>query len=195
MPMEPGFVAFVTVLALSAPGPSSPPAELTAPPPVMPPLHCQAESAQFDQEAEALIAIRIEALRSKFAPGAPAIAPDPELTRIAQARACAIASGAQDFSHTDDKGVFIAGRLVHEHLGPHGTVGENIMEADGTMEFGAEAFAKAAVEGWMNSPGHRHNILNPRYSLSGVGVAKMGGQAVAAQIFFGLPVERDSDSH
>ena len=33
-------------------------------------------------------------------------------------------------------------------------------------------FAKTVVEGWMNSPGHRKNILNPDYEYLGCGCAK-----------------------
>lgn len=35
----------------------------------------------------------------------------------------------------------------------------------------AEAMARAIVSGWMNSPGHRDNILNEGYRRIGVGVA------------------------
>lgn len=33
-------------------------------------------------------------------------------------------------------------------------------------------FAKTVVEGWMNSPGHRNNILNPDFEYLGCGCAK-----------------------
>jgi uncharacterized protein YkwD len=33
-------------------------------------------------------------------------------------------------------------------------------------------FAKIVVEGWMNSPGHRKNILNPEFTYLGCGCAK-----------------------
>lgn len=33
-----------------------------------------------------------------------------------------------------------------------------------------EDLAKQAVEGWMNSPGHRHNILTPYWRQEGIGV-------------------------
>jgi len=35
----------------------------------------------------------------------------------------------------------------------------------------AEALARRAVEGWMNSPGHRKNILTPYWRREGIGVA------------------------
>jgi uncharacterized protein YkwD len=43
----------------------------------------------------------------------------------------------------------------------------------------------------MKSPGHRENILNPRYDASGIGVAMAGGQAFATQVFRGPPRVRD----
>jgi uncharacterized protein YkwD len=35
-----------------------------------------------------------------------------------------------------------------------------------------EQVAEEAVNGWMSSPGHRENILNPQYTYSGLGVAR-----------------------
>jgi uncharacterized protein YkwD len=34
-----------------------------------------------------------------------------------------------------------------------------------------DEIAERAVTGWMNSPGHRQNILTPRYEIEGIGVA------------------------
>jgi uncharacterized protein YkwD len=34
-----------------------------------------------------------------------------------------------------------------------------------------EDLASSTVNGWMGSPGHRQNILNPDYSKEGIGVA------------------------
>jgi uncharacterized protein YkwD len=176
------------------PYPGPPPALLAPPPRTAPALACQDGDQRFAQEAEALIALRIAAARAQFAPAAPRLAPDPDLTAMAQVRSCAMASGDADFSHTDTAGNFIAGRMVRERFGPYGLVGENIMEASGTgRSFGPEEFAKAAVDGWMKSPGHRADILSPRYDISGIGVARLGGQAVATQIFRGPPRTRDSD--
>ncbi len=59
-------------------------------------------------------------------------------------------------------------------------VGENIfasqayMESDGvkTPEMEKmEVVAQKAITGWMNSPGHRKNILDPDYTQEGTGVA------------------------
>ncbi len=171
-----------------------PPALLAPPPRTAPALACQDGDQRFAQEAEALIALRIAAARAKFAPGAPPLMPDIDLTRIAQRRSCDMARGMSDFSHTDAQGNFIAGDMVRGRFGPYGLVGENIMEASGTgRSFGPEEFAKAAVDGWMKSPGHRENILNPRYDISGIGVAMVGDTAFATQVFRGPPRTRDSD--
>ena len=45
--------------------------------------------------------------------------------------------------------------------------------------------AKKAVDGWMNSPGHRANILNPDYTFAGIGVAISKDKKIkATQMFF-----------
>jgi len=72
-------------------------------------------------------------------------------------------------------------RLFHQELGPIqracgvGYVGENV--ARGTIS------AKQMVGLWMNSPGHRANILFRKYRLTGVGARRGGGQWWAAQVF------------
>lgn len=48
--------------------------------------------------------------------------------------------------------------------------GENIFRVTG----GGGVSAQQAFEGWMNSPGHRANMLNPAYNMSGVGVSHDG---------------------
>ncbi|MCC0643095.1 sporulation protein [Clostridioides sp. ZZV14-6150] len=58
------------------------------------------------------------------------------------------------------------------------TAGENIAMGQKTP--------KEVVNAWMNSEGHRKNILNPNYSKIGVGVAqKSGGSIYWTQIFVG----------
>ncbi|MCC0698363.1 sporulation protein [Clostridioides sp. ZZV15-6383] len=58
------------------------------------------------------------------------------------------------------------------------TAGENIAMAQKTP--------KEVVNAWMNSEGHRKNIMNPNFSKIGVGVAqKSGGSIYWTQIFVG----------
>lgn len=170
------------------------------PPPVMtaPPRDagaCRGEDQDFARDAEYLIAQGIAAARGAFAAGAPPLAPDPDLTAIAQGRSCEMALGRQAFSHDDAEGNFIAASRVRDHFGPYGAIGENIMEMGGSRSFdaptfNAQEFARIAVDGWMKSPGHRANILDPSYEKSGIGVALVDGQAYATQVFFGPPRHR-----
>ena len=69
---------------------------------------------------------------------------------------------AQDdfFSHTGADGSTVGDRVRASGY-QYSTAGENIAAGQTT--------AAQVVEGWMNSPGHRANILNPNYTEIGVG--------------------------
>jgi|GEM_PF-2772293 len=71
-----------------------------------------------------------------------------------------------NFDHTS-----LDGRKFNERISDAGynyqTCGENIAAGYATPE--------AVVEGWMNSDGHRANILDPDYCDIGVGYAAVGG--------------------
>jgi uncharacterized protein YkwD len=41
----------------------------------------------------------------------------------------------------------------------------------------------AAIQGWMNSPGHRENILRPEYRETGIGVWRRGSTYYFTQLF------------
>jgi len=46
-----------------------------------------------------------------------------------------------------------------------------------------EQTAQESLDGWMNSPGHRANILDSVYDEAGVGVAYVNGYIIATQVF------------
>lgn len=71
------------------------------------------------------------------------------------------------FSHTDHINQFFANPLKRIHLcnGDFQIVGENI--AFYPITFGR--FPEGVVKGWMNSKGHRENILRPEFSFIGIG--------------------------
>lgn len=75
------------------------------------------------------------------------------------------------------------GRFEHDPLGPvleacaAGTVGENLSLGYPT--------AQAAVAGWMDSPGHRENILRTSFSQIGVACTQGGRGWLCAQVFVG----------
>jgi uncharacterized protein YkwD len=97
--------------------------------------------------------------------GCGALAEDPQLEKAAQ-------------DHSDD----MAARNFFDHTNPDGadpgqritaagykwsTYGENIAQGQQT--------AQAVMESWMNSPGHRANILNCSFKDIGVGIHKGSG--------------------
>lgn len=43
--------------------------------------------------------------------------------------------------------------------------------------------AKGLVEGWLKSPGHRANLLNPKFKRIGIGIIVRKGHVYATQIF------------
>lgn len=69
-------------------------------------------------------------------------------------------------------------RLTHS-----GSVGENCYEYPAS-HYNKKA-ALSLVRGWMESPGHRHNLLHPNYSKIGIGIATRKGYIYATQIFSG----------
>lgn len=64
-----------------------------------------------------------------------------------------------------------------------GLTGENILSWTRHQASSAEAVAREMVADWMNSPGHRANILRDRYNQLGVGVVKLGNRWMATQVF------------
>ena len=95
------------------------------------------------------------------------------LNSAAQVRAKEL---AQSFSHTRPNGESCFTVLDQYSIDCY-SAGENIGSSTG---FGG---AETAVETWMNSTGHRNNILNSNYTHIGVGVYKSGNKYYYLQIF------------
>src|SRR5688500_6483022 len=157
--------AFLSVLMLI---PAAPAREAQSP----------ASLARAIEEAETLIAEGIDEARTRLEPEAPKLARNGELDRIARLRSEAIATGVDPFAHEDSKGRQVATDMMRERISPYGAFGENIMyEFHSRAPFNPKSFAKAAVDGWLKSPGHRANILSPYFDRSGIGVALNGTTA------------------
>ncbi len=89
----------------------------------------------------------------------------------------------QYFEHTSPSGVD-PGQLVQNHGYDYIVAGENLILGNFSSE-------KEVVQDWMNSPGHRANILNVRYTEIGVAIVKGTYQGSTAWIGvqeFGLPL-------
>jgi uncharacterized protein YkwD len=88
------------------------------------------------------------------------------------------------FSHTDPEG-----RSVKERLPANSAIrtwGENIWTGCGYDPRQIQHLAEAIMSGWMNSPGHRSNILSPEYTHLGVGVITDNKEVEATQVFIGV---------
>lgn len=84
--------------------------------------------------------------------------------------------------------IIATGQFVHRDLaatlrspGYEGwrTLGENILRGGATMT------AEQMHQAWMNSPGHRANILSPNFRYIGVGLAYGNGLVAVTQNFGG----------
>jgi hypothetical protein len=110
------------------------------------------------------------------------VKPDPKLEAAARSYARFLAD-TPIFSHTAD------GRQPSDRAKSAGYepcfVSENLSSNLDTRGFETSQLAREAVEGWMNSPGHRKNLLADHVVDIGVGVAKAAGEEkyLSVQLF------------
>ncbi|MFG2718092.1 CAP domain-containing protein [Streptomyces sp. NPDC048416] len=144
---------------------SAPAAPPSAPQSILPSQRVQAPSAQAPSaqvpSAEVSAAATVMSLvnQQRAQVGCSAVTADPSLGSLATAFSDDMAARGF-FDHTDPDGRSPwdrAGRAGVQGLG-----GENIARG--------QADAKAVMDAWMSSPGHRANILNCSYKSLGVGV-------------------------
>jgi uncharacterized protein YkwD len=85
----------------------------------------------------------------------------------------------QYFSHADLLGNRVDKRADVAGIGDWRQIGENIAWMTGQSDP-----ASHVVSSWMGSPGHRENLLNPKYEESGIGIAVTSdGQYYFTQVF------------
>ncbi|MGI8811141.1 MAG: CAP domain-containing protein [Pyrinomonadaceae bacterium] len=81
------------------------------------------------------------------------------------------------FDHYDPAGRTVIDRASKIH--GWSRIGENLFVCDEVRDLGS-----FAIRGWMASPTHRNNILDPAWTSSGVGIAHAAdGQIYITQIF------------
>ena len=102
-------------------------------------------------------------------------APLPNLER--RAEACP--------DHTTPDGVSFDERISDRYHHRVSFMGENIWSASGYQTSKVQQVAKEIVDDWMSSPGHRENILDPRFTHLGVGVSARHQSILATQEFVG----------
>lgn len=93
---------------------------------------------------------------------------DPKLSAAARKYAALLAK-TQEFSHT--AGGTNAGDRIKAAGYDFCGYGENLAMAADSRGFASRPLASSAVTGWINSPGHRANMLAPNVTEIGIGVA------------------------
>jgi uncharacterized protein YkwD len=148
-----------------------PPTAAPAPPPASVPVPSDCSGADTVPTASttgvAAAAVACLINQERAAAGLAALATNSQLAAAATGHSQDMVV-QQYFSHDSLDGRSFMDRLRAAGWSPTGswTAGENI--AWGSGSYGTP---RSIVRSWMNSPGHRANILNARYRESGVGVA------------------------
>ena len=130
------------------------------------------------------IAAMVEDERLKIDPGAKALQVDPELTKIAEARARDMAT-KNYLAHAAPNGETSASLLMADDAKWQGLLGENLAAQHYVKESGVdiETFAQRFLEEWMKSTPHRDNLAYAGYDRTGVGAAVNGDTVYVAQLF------------
>lgn len=115
------------------------------------------------------VAALVNAERAKY--GLSALTVD---TKVQQAALVRAKETAQSFSHTRPNGSSFSTALTEAGVS-YRTAGENIAYGQSTPQ--------QVMNAWMNSSGHRANILNANYTTIGVGYTVINGTAYWAQLF------------
>ena len=115
------------------------------------------------------VAALVNAERAKY--GLSALTMD---TKVQQAALVRAKETAQSFSHTRPNGSSFSTALTEAGVS-YRTAGENIAYGQSTPQ--------QVMNAWMNSSGHRANILNANYTTIGVGYTVINGTAYWAQLF------------
>lgn len=107
---------------------------------------------------------------------------DPDLAKVA-------AGHSRDmllrnfFGHTNPDGFAFNDRVAFGHRTLIGLSGENVWMAKGDISTDPHALAELIMDGWMNSPPHRKNILTPKFTHVGFGAVQHQKVIKVTQVF------------
>jgi uncharacterized YkwD family protein len=117
-------------------------------------------AGQIDFELEVIRLVNIEREKAKLQP----VSKCDQLMEVADAKSQDMVD-KRYFAHTSPTYGGLRDMLDTFQV-DYGTSGENIAAGQKTPE--------EVMEGWMNSPGHRNNILHPDFNMMGVGTVEGG---------------------
>ena len=136
------------------------------------------ESTNFMAQVESRIFERVNAERSKA--GLPQLSYNNTMQKYARMKSQDM--GVRNyFDHKDPQGNLITAKMKADGVN-YMAWGENIAYISGNLS--ADALAEQFMTNWMNSSGHRANILSTNFSSIGVGVYKIGNKVYATQEFY-----------
>jgi uncharacterized protein YkwD len=174
--IKPGLVHYWRVNTLTSAGwiPSAtgqfvPCSSSSAPAPPAAPLSLTGLAGQLLSEHNAV----------RAAAGIAPLTVDRTLTQVAQERANDMASRSY-FSHTSPTGETAFTIMGRYGMG-YGLAAENIARNN----YPDSQSASTAMSGFLNSPGHRYNIMDPALTRVGIAVAFAGGMKYYAVLFSG----------
>ena len=144
--------------------------EVITPPPAQ-------ESGSFYGQIEQLIFNRVNEERAKA--GVPALSYNSTMETYARIKSKDM--GVRNyFDHADPNGEMITAQMARDGVS-YNAWGENIAYIGGESD--PAALADQFMTNWMNSEGHRANILSTNFTGIGVGVYKSGNRYYATQEF------------
>lgn len=124
--------------------------------------------------------------RQEQVPDAPELAPDPGLRLAAQAHALDMLERTY-LDHLDPDGRDVGDRVAILDRQFIGLTGENLAEHIGIppdqLDEQVGPLAAKIADGWLDSRGHRENLLNPDYTHSGMAAAGRGERIVMVHVF------------
>ena len=146
------------------------------------PENPSAQSAPSDNnfvaEIEQLIYQRVNSERA--AAGLPGLSYNTTMEKYARIKSADMGEKGY-FSHEDPQGKLITDTMKADGVS-YNSWGENIAYIQGKR--GNEGLATEFMNNWMNSSGHRANILSTNFTSIGVGVYKIGNTYYATQEFY-----------
>ncbi|SFA95313.1 CAP domain-containing protein [Clostridium frigidicarnis] len=145
---------------------------------VTPPVQEPGDNDKFMAQVESMIFQKVNEERAKA--GVAALTYNSTMENYARIKSQDMGD-RKYFDHKDPEGNLITVKMEKDGV-KYNSWGENIAYIGGVSD--ANALANQFMTNWMNSPGHRQNILSNNFSSIGVGVYKVGNTVYATQEFY-----------
>ncbi len=128
------------------------------------------DAANF--EAQMIEEVMAAANRARARQGLGPLSRDHALDSVASAYSRKMLSESF-FSHVSPDGSTLKSRLGG-HMQRLGRAAENLWTARGKIDWRPSGVSQQTVDNWLDSPGHRRNLLDGEFVAAGVGVAQRG---------------------